>query len=197
MILSNGYRFLADAQNVRVQSQQASGYIATDGSTNAVYVYRVYTTSDYLHGWQHTRTTWETDRTALLDCGSFATLSNGTIVYCANNNTFTPYATGGVILGDGNTAPTVNDYRLSGNMLTTFSASISISRTTLADQFYGTATYTITNTGADTLNIREIAASIPSVATDKRILLTRDVLPSPVIIEPGETGILAYKIKIS
>lgn len=124
---------------------------------------------------------------------SIAKLSNGTNVFRLNytdNNTTT-----GVILGDGDTPPTLTDYCLSGNMITDFTATTAITSAINNGKLEIIATYNITNTGGSAFTIKEIANTFAPYSN--RIMLSRELLATPLTIEPGNTGVLTYKIEIT
>ena len=103
----------------------------------------------------------------------------------------------GVIIGDGDTAPTIDDYCLAGNIITDFTATSSISSSISNGKAIATGTYSITNTGAVAFTIREIGLSRANTnSSSVRVLLTRDVLQTPITIDPGDTKSLIYTIEI-
>lgn len=89
-----------------------------------------------------------------------------------------------IILGDGDTPPTVDDYKLSGNY---------ISYTNLNSTIYVMSngsngfSFTIQAQVKSQTTIKEIAlaASLSSTASGEMVMLTRDVLPEPVVLEAG------------
>ena len=129
-------------------------------------------------------------------------------VYITNNNTssnipsmyYIQTATdsgGGVILGTGTTTPTLDDYCLSGDMITTFTYSKNV--TVISDESGVTITalYTITNTGSSAFTIGElglIAATFSSTITSNKCLVERTVLDTPVTIPAGGVGQVEYTI---
>lgn len=127
-----------------------------------------------------------------------AAICNGTNVY--HNVYSATYAdiAGCVILGDGDTAPTVNDVALSGNLITDFSATTSINVND-SDGIVLTAQYDITNTGASAFTVKEIALTrcgiTTSLVSGNYIMLERTVLSAPVTIQPSETKSIIYRIK--
>lgn len=124
-------------------------------------------------------------------------LSNGTKIFCGN--TSITDATRGIILGDGNTQPALDDYCLSGNIITDFTASTSVVSSYQNGKITGTATYNITNTGGTAFTIKEIGNTIARVVSGvtHQILIARALLATPVTIQPGDTGVVTYKIEIS
>ena len=147
---------------------------------------------------------------ALLDTGNFikpstykttliATIANGSTMYSRNYSSTSTDIAGCVIIGDGDTAPTVNDVALSGNLITDFSATTSLNVND-ADGLSLTCQYDITNTGAAAFTVKEIALTrcvitASTLAAGNYILLERTVLSAPVTIQPGETKSIVYRIK--
>lgn len=104
---------------------------------------------------------------------------------------------GGVIIGTGTTPATIDDYKLAGDMITTFTYSKSVTITHDDDKTTITALYTITNTGSAAFTIGEIglmAASYSKTAESYKCLVERTVLDSPVTIEAGGVGQVTYTI---
>ena len=104
---------------------------------------------------------------------------------------------GGVILGTGTTTPTLNDYCLSGDMITTFTYSKNVTVTSDESGVTITALYTITNTGSSAFTIGEIgliAASYNKPAPGYKCLVERTVLDTPVTIPAGGVGQVVYTI---
>lgn len=107
---------------------------------------------------------------------------------------------GGVILGTGDTSPTYADYKLSGNIISTFSYMQNTKKSVTDKGIQLSATYTITNTGTEAFTIREvglIAAASNSSSASYKLLLERTVLDSPVTIEPNGVGQVTYTININ
>lgn len=108
---------------------------------------------------------------------------------------------GGAIIGTGTTPATIDDYKLAGDMITTFTYSKTIKITHDDDKSTITALYTITNTGNAAFTIGEIgliAACYSSGNTAAyRCLVERTVLDSPVTIEAGGVGQVTYTIEIN
>ena len=126
-------------------------------------------------------------------------ISNNSTVFYGNSTTTTNANQFGVIIGDGDTQPDVTDYKLSGNIITSFTATTAISQNVADGKVQFVATYNITNTGSDPIVIKEIGLTRRSqvYAPQYRILLTHDLLATPVTIAPGDTGVVTYKIEIS
>lgn len=107
----------------------------------------------------------------------------------------------GVVLGTGTTAPTLDDYALSGNLVNTYTYSATIKNESDENGLTTTALYTITNTGTSAITIGEIGliadlTTNSSSATYKG-LLERTVLDTPLTIEPGGVGQLTYAIRFN
>lgn len=130
---------------------------------------------------------------------TFYYLSNLTDIFYGNSSTSDFASQTGAILGDGDTAPDPDDYTLSGNILTDFTASTAISTSIINGKIVGIVNYTITNTGASDLVIKEIGVRriTGSYGYSLGTLVFRDVLATPVTIAPGDTGVVTYKIEIS
>lgn len=106
----------------------------------------------------------------------------------------------GIIIGTGDTAPTIDDYCLSGDLISTFASSVTTSFAADENGSTLTALCTITNSGSKSFTIREVGlygkANGSSVATDA-CLIERTVLDAPLTIEPGGVGQLTYTIKLN
>lgn len=108
--------------------------------------------------------------------------------------------TSGVVLGTGNAQPSTNDYCLSGDLVTTYNYTASVTKTMTDDGYKLSATYTVTNTGSEAITIGEIglfcANGILS-GTGYIILYERTALDIPVTIEPGGVGQVTYEINLN
>lgn len=109
-------------------------------------------------------------------------------------------ASPGVCFGDGTTPVTKNDYKLSGNIITTISTSVNKTFTSDDDNGGGTlsAVYTITNTGNNAITISEIGLFNYWYHTNysnySTFLLERTLLDRPITIEAGGVGQVTYSI---
>lgn len=106
---------------------------------------------------------------------------------------------GGVRLGTGDTPATVNDYKLSGNLITGYNFTAKIETQNSAESDKITATYTITNTSSSEITIKEVGivakmANNSSTAIQQMGLLERTVLDTPVTIPAGGVGQVVYTI---
>lgn len=102
---------------------------------------------------------------------------------------------GGVIFGTGDTAPTFDDYKLSGSMITTITASAAASAVQDNDGCTFVGTYTITNTGDEEITIKEIGLLLNS-KHGYRHLIERTVLDTSVTIPVGGVGQVTYTIRM-
>ena len=107
----------------------------------------------------------------------------------------------GVVLGDGDTPPTFEDYSLAGNTISNFTFTASINRLNIDNS--GTtikALYTITNNNSAEITIKEIGLIVnatqysSSNGAEKKIVLDRTVLDTPVTIPSGGVGQVEYTI---
>ena len=127
------------------------------------------------------------------DTGSSETAYIGRLV-----QTYNGY--GGVRLGTGDTPATVNDYKLSGNLITGYNFTVKIETQNSAESDKITATYTITNTSSSEITIKEvgIVAKMGNTTSTAQIqhmgLLERTVLDTPVTIPAGGVGQVVYTI---
>lgn len=114
--------------------------------------------------------------------------------YIRNTLTSNP----GVILGDGDTPPTSDDYKLAGNLVSGFTYSKTLKQVASDTAVTVKAVYTITNTNSTAITIKEIGligapTTSPSASTSKT-LFDRTVLDTPVTIPAGGVGQVEYTI---
>lgn len=105
-----------------------------------------------------------------------------------NNTSTTPQLA--IILGDGTTEPTPDDYALSGNLITNISASgIANGFNVYASSNGVSVSGELQNIGTEPVTIREIALVQAGFeftgGNAPMIMLTRDILPQPVVLEAG------------
>lgn len=111
---------------------------------------------------------------------------------------------GGVVFGTGTTAPALDDYCLSGDLITTFAYTVA-SFTVDADDTGVTITalYTLTNTGDDAFTIGEVGLIASTYdnsnykSANYKCLLERTVLDTPVTIAAGGVGQVTYTLKMN
>lgn len=113
----------------------------------------------------------------------------------------------GVVFGTGNTAPTAEDYRLSGDFISGLSASnvTLVEQKTIADSGYSICyVYTISNTTQNDITIGEVGltASLSRKTTESAtthydaVLIERTALESPITIPAGGIGQVTYAITL-
>lgn len=113
-------------------------------------------------------------------------------------------SSGGAVIGTGTTQPTMDDYCLSGDMITTFSYTSKIE--TGVDEYgsFVTAMYNISNTGTEPFTIGEIAlycnatnAATSATGGSYCIMVERTVLDSPITIAPDGVGQITYTVRFN
>lgn len=115
------------------------------------------------------------------------------------NDYLTTSAKGGTILGTGTTPPTLDDYQLSGNQITTFTYSVNTTKTADDNGIEMSFTFTITNTGSESFTIGEVAVfgKPGGKNAEHNALLERTVLDTPVTISAGGVGQVTYTIRLN
>lgn len=107
----------------------------------------------------------------------------------------------GVCFGSGTTPPTEDDYRMEGDLFTTYN----YSQTSASNKSTMSYTYTITNTGTEDFTIREVGLIASAYAKHSSnyyyysdcVLLERTVLESPITIPAnGGVGQITYTLKM-
>ena len=144
--------------------------------------------------------------------GITQTLYGNNFLYFFNYDKASPYcptihkvqttlgSNGGVVFGTGNTPPTIDDTTLSGDLVSGFSYSKSVTTERGDDGVTFTALYTVTNNNAEAITISEVAiiANLTqyNTSTDAsyKALLERTVLDTPVTIPAGGIGQVVYTI---
>ena len=103
--------------------------------------------------------------------------------------------------GDGNTHATIDDYCLSGNLLTNLGITDNTTRTVEDGGVTVQHVYTITNKNTEDITIREVGmvAGIPyGTSVSKHMaLIERTVLDSPITIPAGGVGLITYTIRMN
>ena len=105
----------------------------------------------------------------------------------------TKYSGNCVVLGDGDAAPTLDDCKLSGNVLSTITYNADVTRENEDGGATITALYTITNTGTEDITIKELGM----IYTNGPVMYERTVLDSPVTIPVGGIGQVTYTIRLN
>lgn len=108
---------------------------------------------------------------------------------------------GGVVLGTGTTQPTYEDYKLSGNLVSGYNYTKTVTIANEENRASITAAYTITNTTSSPFTIGEIGLVADILtggnnSSQYKCLLERTVLDSPVTIPAGGVGQITYTITI-
>ena len=134
---------------------------------------------------------------------------DNTFVEILNPSSNGPYGGEGVVFGDGVTPPTIDDLSISGNRVTGLTASntsISVSDKYEEDYWERTCIYSITNTTASAMTIKEAAIAFTFYGEKNRYyadyvncpyIVDRTVLDTPVTIEPGGIGQMTYTIRMN
>lgn len=106
----------------------------------------------------------------------------------------------GILLGTGDTPPTLDDNCLAGDIITTIATSVAVSFEMEEDGVSLTSLCTITNSSSESITIREVGlfgkAKASNYGSDA-VLVERTVLDAPLTIEPGSVGQLTYIIKLN
>lgn len=137
---------------------------------------------------------------ALMAIGGSATSYNGNGYYapqmCRVLKSLTS-GLGGVVFGTGNTPPTIEDYTLSGSIITTFSASVAVTKSVDDDGGSITGIYTLVNTASDEITVSEVALLAPYYPGDGyMVMVERTVLDSPLVIPANGVGQITYTVKL-
>lgn len=135
---------------------------------------------------------------------------NKTMVYFSPSilNLMDTYVTdkycSGVIFGTGNANPTINDYKLSGDLVKNVSVAAYKTTTENPDgsEIYE-ATYTLNNNGNESVTIGEVGLCYKAHNTaygssgGGYALFERTTLESPITIEAGGVGQITYTIRMN
>ena len=106
-----------------------------------------------------------------------------------------------LVLGDGDAPPTLDDYYLSGNRVSTLNT-LQTKHTRTAKNGVSTweCTLVLQNTGEGSVTIKEVCAlaalanGITYNSSRNLYAIERTVLENPVTIEPGNTGTITYRL---
>ena len=101
----------------------------------------------------------------------------------------------GTFFGTGTTPPTIDDYKLSGNLITTISSSVSFSAVNEDGGNKLEAVYTLTNTGSSPITIGEVGLFAGDNQYNK-VLVERTVLDEPITLPPDGVGQVTYTIRM-
>lgn len=103
---------------------------------------------------------------------------------------------GGVIFGTGTTPPSIDDYKLSGEVVSTITCTAAVTKTADDAGVTYQGLYTITNTGNNDVTIGEVAIICAIRSTyGWDMLLERTVLDEPLTIPAGGIGQVTYTVR--
>ena len=115
--------------------------------------------------------------------------------YNTADNTSWPASYSYMVLGTGDTPPTVEDYKLSGELITSLTYQ---GQPTLNDNNSLTYSILVTNNTEQPVTIKEVCLAIGTepIANNSgaAALLTRDVLPNPVTLNVGDSKTFSITI---
>lgn len=106
-----------------------------------------------------------------------------------------------MVLGDGTTAPTKGDYAIENEVTGLTLVSLTLPNNQSASYNFGELVYVFTVIGIfsnetnDDITINEIAYYTSNSSLVGEIMLAREVLDAPVIIQPGQTKSFTMTIK--
>ena len=198
MILLNGLKLLKAYHTVSPSNgatPTADPLKLMDGNDAVIpYIYNSTTLTSKLYGWAF----------ACIDTfkmGIFSSVTNGTRAYYGTSSSTASTESApdfGVVYGDGNTPPNINDYNLSGNMFTDFTAMTSVSAGIDDSKVKILVTHNLTNTGATDFTIREFGSVMHGGlnANAGKVLLTRSLLETPVTILANGNGTVVLELEI-
>lgn len=111
--------------------------------------------------------------------------------------------TSGILFGTGDTPPTLDDYKLAGNIVTGITAQVSTSYE-IEDEGNGVSavvgliTYLITNNNSTEITIKELCVlgyCDTGSNSQTGACFDRTVLDTPLTIQPGSIGQLQYRVR--
>ncbi len=131
-----------------------------------------------------------------------------TSLLTVHSNSSAPNATtgSGIVFGNGTKEVSFDDYALSGDIFTTFTATSAYTFSPDADGFTVTTTVTLTNTGTSDFTVAEVglygwhsafASQTTSSDTVCRFMVERTLLDTPVTIPAGGIGQVTYTIRMN
>lgn len=110
----------------------------------------------------------------------------------------TSYSGVGIVLGDGTTPPTIDDYKLSGTVITGVTGLMDIAKS--CDDEGATVTFNITviNNNSEEITVGEVGAcSLVGGTNAYTVMYDRTVLDAPVTIPAGGVGQVTYTIRMN
>lgn len=156
-------------------------------------------TSEFIDGYINQKTTSSAIETVCIASG-------GSYATCYLNPPFN-FSISGICLGDGNTEPTYDDFQLSGNVVAN---KLVLQKTTntydeTTKKYHRELLATYYNNTEDVITISEWglfrgnpgSSSLTYSNNDSNIVLVfREVLSEPIVIEAGQTATIAFAIDI-
>lgn len=124
--------------------------------------------------------------------------SNKFKTWTSDISTHTDHHMNAVCFGDGNVKPTLDDYNLSGNHVTTveeFGKNVTTNYDKANNKLTISLTFTLKNTGEESITIKEVAyfGSMYDTNRDPYVaMMDRTLLAAPVTIPVGATGVVTY-----
>ena len=104
----------------------------------------------------------------------------------------------GIVLGTGTAKPTLDDYYLSGDMVTGVTATVSVSFEDVGGTVLKSAILNVTNGGTEEITIGEVAYfHYMAQGPDPVIMLDRTTLDVPITISAGGIGQITYTIQMN
>ena len=134
-------------------------------------------------------------------CGVPYSGSSGTIMEAMNNpRAGASMLSTGVYFGTGTTPPTMDDYKLTGDVFTSHSTVTSVTAVHEDASSTITAQYTVCNTGTADVTIGEIGL-VSTIYQGSSgfgyMMIERTVLDAPVTIPAGGVGQVTYTIRMN
>lgn len=168
---------------------------------NRNYYERLITFAMCISGYDVGRTVKNTDgQVVTIVCPDNSRIGNYTIENNLKQVSTDGYYNVNVVFGNGTAEPTVDDYKLSGEIISGISVTPNVTREETANGAKCTGVYTITNNNDHDITISEVALSnyvpISSTGTNGRAIYDRTLLDAPVTI-PANGGVGQVRYSIS
>jgi hypothetical protein len=163
------------------------------GNFYKVLAYAVGKTSGYVPAWEWSNNSiWEKEMA--VSNASNAILFAGNCMGRLHEGVYGYGNKSGLVFGDGDTAPSLNDVILSGNTLNQ-NLSASLQYTSEYDDNGATCTTvaTLTNNSSESLTIREVGCYDGYTSS----VLDRTLLETPITIAPGGVGQVTYTVRMN
>lgn len=121
---------------------------------------------------------------------SLSSNNNSTVAFYSTSSAVQLGNGSGIVVGAGNTPPTINDYKLENQITNGITSSIGFSE--------NGRVITITNTSADNITIKEIGfvGSAYKSSSGYSCLIDRTLLETPLTIPAGGVGIITYNLSL-